>query len=120
MFKSETEQNVIQTLTKCVTACETCLTLSIQEGMPASLKDSANLQRDCIDICGVTARFIARSSAQMRRILKECIDICRKCAEECNRQTQEHYLQCGDICQECYQICEKFLQKETAINSKWL
>ncbi|QHT71855.1 four-helix bundle copper-binding protein [Rhodocytophaga rosea] len=119
-MKTETENNVIQTLNKCITACETCLTMSIQEGLPASLRDSVNLQRDCIDICALTARFISRSSANMRRIIKECIEICRKCAEECYKQSQEHYQLCGDICQECYQTCEKYLQKETAINSKWL
>ena len=120
MLKTETENHVIQMLNKCITACETCLTLSFQEGMPISLKDAVNLQRDCIDMCAITARFISRNSSNMRRILKECIEVCRKCAEECHKQSQEYYQQCGDICQECYQTCEKYLQKETAVNSKWL
>jgi hypothetical protein len=120
MLKTEIENTVIQTLTKCITSCESCLTLSVQEGLPASMRECMNLQRDCIDICAITARFIARSSSNMRRLLKECIEICRKCAEECHKQTQEHYQLCGDICQECSQSCEKYLQKETAVNSKWL
>jgi hypothetical protein len=121
MLKTEFENTVIQTLTKCITACEICLTLAVQEGVQAAtLRECINLQRDCIDICALTTRFIARSSSNMRRILRECIDICRKCAEECHKQTQEHYQQCGETCQECYLVCEKYLQKETAVNSKWL
>lgn len=119
-MKTENENNVIQSLTKCITACETCLTLSLQEGLSAQMRDSVNLQRDCMDLCALTARFIARNSASMRRVLRECIEVCRKCAEECSKHEQEHCQQCAQICQECYQVCEKFLQKETAINSKWL
>jgi hypothetical protein len=120
LMKSEVENNVIQALTKCITACETCLTLVLKETQLAPIQDCINLQRDCIDISVLTLRFIARNSTHMRRLLKECIEICRKCTEECSKQSQEFYQQCADICQECYQTCERFLQKETAINSKWL
>ncbi len=119
-MKSDIENNLEHILIKCITACENCMTLCLQDPNVSHMKNCINLQRDCIDICVLTARFIARSSSNARRILKECIEICRKCAEECARHEAEHCQQCAQKCRECYDACDKFLQRESAISSKWL
>lgn len=119
-MKSEIENNLAHTLMKCIAACENCMTLCLQEADVAHMRNCINLQRDCIDICVITAKFMARSSSNTRRLLKECIEICRKCTEECSKHAEDHCQKCAEICQECFQACDKYLQRETAINSKWL
>jgi hypothetical protein len=108
-MKSERTNNLEHELIKCVTACETCATLCLKEEDVKMMANCIMLDRDCADICMVTARFVARNSAHAKHVMKECIEICRKCAAECAKHEAEHCQHCARICRECADACEQWM-----------
>ncbi len=60
-----------------------------------------SLCRDCADVCALTARFVARGSEHAAHLLKECIEICHACAEECGQHPQRHCQECAEACRRC-------------------
>ncbi len=62
--------------------------------------------RDCADICRLTAAFLARGSVHGKHLLRECIEICRACGEECAKHHHDHCQQCAEACFRCAEACE--------------
>lgn len=109
-MKSKETNDLQHVLIKCITACETCATLCLQEDNIKMMVKCIMLDRDCADICALTSRFVARNSAHATHVVKECIEICRLCEEECRQHEHEHCQKCADACRECYEACEEWLQ----------
>ena len=110
-MKSEKTNNLEHVLIKCITACETCMTMCLQEDDVKMMVGCIQLDRDCADICTLTARFVARNSAHARHVMKECIEICRKCAEECGKHDHDHCQHCAEICRECADACTEWMNR---------
>ena len=110
-MKSEKTNNLEHILIKCITACETCMTMCLQEDDVKMMVGCIQLDRDCADICTLTARFVARNSAHAKHVMKECIEICRKCAEECGKHDHDHCQHCAEICRECADACTEWMNR---------
>lgn len=110
-MKSEKTNNLEHVLIKCITACETCATLCLQEDDVKMMVGCIQLDRDCADICALTSRFVARNSAHAKHVMKECIEICRKCAEECGKHDNDHCQHCAEICRECADACTEWMNR---------
>lgn len=108
-MKSPEKNDLEHMLIKCITACETCMTKCLQEENPGKMRDCINLQRDCIDICVVTAKFMARNSPHTEHVMKECIELCRLCAEACRKHPMDHCQKCAEVCAECLHACEEYM-----------
>ncbi|MBC5773595.1 four-helix bundle copper-binding protein [Pontibacter sp. KCTC 32443] len=108
-MKSERTNNLEHVLIKCVTACETCATMCLQEDDVKMMARCIMLDRDCSDICTITAQFVARNSEHARHVMKECIEICRACEEECRKHDHDHCQHCADICRECADACSQWM-----------
>ncbi|KAA9325119.1 four-helix bundle copper-binding protein [Hymenobacter busanensis] len=99
-------QNLLQALNDCIAACEHCATACLQEQDVKMMARCISLDRDCADICALTARFVARGSEHAEHLLRECAEICRACAAECMRhQHMEHCRQCAEACRRCEEAC---------------
>ncbi|WP_299699937.1 four-helix bundle copper-binding protein [uncultured Pontibacter sp.] len=108
-MKSERTNELEHVLIKCITACETCATACLQEDDVKMMVRCIMLDRDCADICTITARFVARDSAHAKHVIKECIEICRLCEEECRKHKHDHCQKCADACRECADACEAWM-----------
>jgi len=108
-MRSEKTNNLEHVLIKCITACETCATLCLQEDDVKMMARCIQLDRDCADICMLTARFVGRNSEHKKHVMKECIEICKACAEECANHEHEHCQHCAAICKECAEACENWM-----------
>ncbi|WP_242919293.1 four-helix bundle copper-binding protein [Pontibacter liquoris] len=113
-MKSEQTNNLEHLLVKCMTACETCATLCLQEDDVKMMVPCIRLDRDCADICVLTAQFVARDSAHAVHVMKECIEICRKCAAECRKHDMDHCQKCADACEECADACQQWIGSRKA------
>lgn len=111
-MKSEITNNLEHVLVKCMTACETCATLCLQEDNVKMMVRCIMLDRDCADICLLTAQFVARNSNHAKHVMRECVEICRLCEEECRKHDHEHCQKCADACKECADACEEWMQKK--------
>lgn len=110
-MKSERTNELEHVLIKCITACEACATACLNEENVKMMVRCIMLDRDCADICMLTAKFVARDSAHAKHVMKECIEICRKCEEECRKHDHDHCQKCADACAECAKACEAWLNK---------
>ncbi len=76
------------------------------------MADCIRIDRDCADICILTAQFVARNSAHAVHVMKECIEICRKCEQECRKHDTDHCQHCADICEETAKACEEWISNK--------
>ncbi|MTV50579.1 four-helix bundle copper-binding protein [Heliobacillus mobilis] len=66
------------------------------------------LLRDCADICGLTAKFVARRSPFAQQLAHVCACICEACGKECCRFPDRESQECAQICFHCARECEAF------------
>lgn len=66
------------------------------------------LLRDCADICGITAKFIARNAIFAKHAATLCAEICDACGSECSRFPDEMSQNCAEVCFHCSRECAVF------------
>lgn len=107
-------------LTDCVEACfdcaQTCISCaeaSLDEEGSAALGHCIQLTLDCANACAATGPALSRSAhaspALIRHLVETCAELCRACADECDRHAGDHQ-QChiaAQACRACEQSCEK-------------
>lgn len=99
-------KNLLETLNACIASCEYCATACLSEQDVKMMAGCIRLDRDCADICALTARFVARSSAYATHLLTVCAEICKACADECGKHTHmTHCKECADACRKCEAAC---------------
>jgi hypothetical protein len=106
---SSTIQAVLDALNRCVATCEMCATACLQEADVQMMVPCIRLDRDCADICALTARLLARDSDHARHLMRECIEVCTKCANECSQHPDEHCQQCAAACRACADACQHYI-----------
>lgn len=100
-------QRLLDALNACIAACEHCATACLQEQNVQMMARCISLDRDCADICALTARFLARGSEHAQHLLRECAEICHACGVECAQHADhmEHCRQCAEACKQCEEAC---------------
>ncbi|MGI4743153.1 MAG: four-helix bundle copper-binding protein [Janthinobacterium lividum] len=99
-------QALLDALNACIASCEYCATACLQEEDVKMMVRCISLDRDCADICALTARYVARGSEHAQHILGECAEICKACGDECAKHTHmQHCQECADACRRCEEAC---------------
>lgn len=102
-------QEIIQTLSECVHACEYCANACLEEDNVKEMADCIKADLDCGDICNLGMRFLSRNSINSDSVIGICIDLCHQCAEECEKHDHAHCLECARACRECEKRCRAYL-----------
>ena len=102
-------QALLQALAACAAACEHCASACLQEEDMQMMVRCIQLDRDCADICTLTARFVARDSPHAPHVMRECIELCQKCHDECAKHQHDHCQQCAQACQQCLEACRAYV-----------
>jgi hypothetical protein len=100
--------NILSVLAECKAACNNCLTSCLDEKDVKMMAKCIKLDLDCAKICEITADFISRQSDHAQHLIKECIEICTKCAQECVKYDMEHCQRCAVACKKCAEVCKNF------------
>ena len=103
----------IDAANQCAIVCSACASACLSEGgdMATCVRDDL----DCADLCGVTARHLARLNASDKQltlaVLAACIEACVQCAASCaaHRDDHEHCRLCEQACNRCEQACQALL-----------
>lgn len=66
------------------------------------------LLRDCADICGLTAKYVARDSIFARQCAVLCACVCEVCGAECARFPDRESQHCAMVCMHCARECRAF------------
>ena len=95
----------VQIAGECHFVCEKTLQRCFEKG--GAYADLVPLLRDCAQICAVSADFMNRNSANHKLTCSACSEICRRCAEECDKlsPTDESLKLCSEICSRCSATC---------------
>ncbi|QNP54383.1 four-helix bundle copper-binding protein [Hymenobacter qilianensis] len=100
-------QSLLAALNACIAACEHCATACLQEQDVKMMARCIQLDRDCADICALTARFVARGSEHAQHLLQLCAQICHACGVECAQHGEhhDHCRMCAEACKQCEEAC---------------
>ena len=44
------------------------------------------------------------------RMVEQCRDICKKCADVCAKHDHKHCQECADACRKCEEACNEYLK----------
>ncbi len=91
----------LRSIADCISACETCSKLCIQEGH----KNTAIICSECAAVCTLAYKFHSCQSEFSQQVMELCEEVCRRCAEECSRMLAKHCKECAEICQKCVAAC---------------
>src|SRR5580765_4901143 len=120
MLEAHTRGAAIQSaaLLECIDACFDCAQ-SCTADVDADLAEDdvgmmircIRLCLDCADLCTATGKMLSRQVEfepdLARTVVQACAQVCRACAEECERHGDhhEHCRVCADACRRCDQAC---------------
>ncbi len=103
-----TQTDFLRKLAECAAACENCMDACLDEDDVKKMVKCIKTDRDCAKICQVTASFVASNSPHASHLVKECEEICRLCAQECEQHDMEHCQACAKACRTCEAACKSF------------
>jgi Domain of Unknown Function (DUF326) len=104
---NEKIESLKKQLYACADACGSCFDACLKESDVQMMVGCIRLDRDCADICLITASYLSRGSEFAHDILKKCADICDKCAAECAKHDRDHCKKCAEACKACADACRK-------------
>lgn len=102
-------QELLRKLAECAAACENCMTECLKEEDVKRMVACISTDRDCAKICLATYSFVAAGSPHAKHLARECAEICRLCANECEKHDHEHCQLCARACRSCAEACAAFI-----------
>ncbi len=103
-------KELVKTIQNCEATCEH-MTIYLKK-LPDCVTRSrqAVLLRDCADICGMSAKFLARGSMYSKQMAALCAYICEACGQECSRFPDQMSQNCARVCLNCAAECKAFAE----------
>jgi len=107
----------VATCAECELACLACADACLVEHDLGMLRRCMRVTMDCAEVCGITARLLARpfsSDSELEwALLEACARACAVCGAACYHQAEkhEHCKLCGDACRRCEEICRELLRE---------
>lgn len=101
-------QSCIDACLQCATDCIHCENACLDEKNVNDLVRCIRLDRECADICLLTAKMLAGNTEFSKEISMMCANICEACAEECQNHAQhmDHCRICAESCSKCAEECK--------------
>ncbi|MFZ5985650.1 MAG: four-helix bundle copper-binding protein [Bacillota bacterium] len=101
-------ERLVKTIQDCEATCEH-MTNYLKKMPDFQMRvNQAVLLRDCADICGLTAKFVARGAVFARQTTALCACICEACGTECARFPDQMSQNCARVCMHCARECRAF------------
>jgi hypothetical protein len=69
--------------------------------------DHLRLMTDCADICRTCADIVMRGAEYASLVCGPCADICDKCAASCEQFNDPKLRDCAKICRQCAEVCRQ-------------
>jgi len=102
---------VRQCIDECVRCHEVCLSTipyCLEQGGEHAEEAHIVLLQDCAEICRTNVDFMLRGSDEQERISVACAAICRHCADDCDRLSDDDVMRaCAEACRRCAESCER-------------
>ncbi|MDX2001391.1 MAG: four-helix bundle copper-binding protein [Chitinophagales bacterium] len=100
-------EQTIAVIDACAAACNHCASACLQEEDVKMMSKCISLDMACAAICKATSTLLAQDSEHGRHLLRECIEVCEACADECEKHDHMgHCKQCAQACRNCAEACK--------------
>ncbi|MFC4426671.1 four-helix bundle copper-binding protein [Deinococcus navajonensis] len=109
VLNAQRMQECLDACLRCLKACENCAAACLTEPEIAGLRSCIRLDRDCADVCALTAQLLMRGSDLHPDACLLCAVACARCAAECEKHARhhEHCRVCAEACRACETICRQ-------------
>lgn len=102
-------QQLIHALGNCINHCNYCADACLNEDNLKMMVDCIRLDRVCAEVCSTVSQVLATNFTDVDELVRYCMKICTKCADECEKHDTKHCQDCAKACRNCAKECEKFL-----------
>lgn len=102
-------EELVNTIQECEATCEHMTNHVLKLPDIQKRTKQVMLLNECADICGLTAKYIARGAMFSKHAAQLCACICETCGEECSRFKDEMSQECAQICMHCARECMNFV-----------
>lgn len=102
-------ENVLQALGKCITACNHCADACLDTEDVKMMVNCIRTDRVCAEICSTVHQLLTTNYSNVQDLLSVCIRICEECATECEKHHHDHCKACAEACRECAAACRAYL-----------
>ncbi|TKV26164.1 four-helix bundle copper-binding protein [Arthrobacter sp. NamB2] len=104
----------ITALIECAQTCTSCVDACLAEDDLPHLVACIRRNRDCADLCRVTADTLTRRTLLnvmlLKQLLLACRTACNACAIECGKHDHPHCMICADVCTTAERALSDLLQ----------
>lgn len=109
-------KELVITIQDCEATCEHMINHITKMMQEPRRINQVLLLRDCANICGLTAKFVARNAIFSKYAASLCADICGACGNECARFKDKMSQECSMICLHCERQCSAFANMDMDMN----
>jgi len=102
-------EHCAQVCHECQDACLRTIVHCLDLGGEHASREHQTILTDCAAICGFVHGFMHRQSSHASHLCDECAEICRACADDCDRigNGDKMMSQCAQTCRRCADVCEQ-------------
>jgi hypothetical protein len=101
------KQKMIDELYFCAAQCSHCYD-ACQLEKTHNMDLCMMYDEDCAEICRLTGHLLDRDSKNAAIFIKLCVEMCKRCADECEKHPQEHCVKCAESCRKCIEMCDEY------------
>lgn len=104
-------KQLVQTIHDCEANCEHMTHhVKMLPDFTSRMRQAA-LLRECADVCGLTAKTLARGAIDAKQMVELCAMVCKTCGMECGKFTDHMSRHCSKVCLACARECANFVNK---------
>ena len=102
-----------KTSADCQVQCDSCFhhcAELVSKGDKARIK-TIYLCLDCAELCGTSAKLMARRSPLSSVACEACAKACDECGAACEKfPTDKHMAECAKSCRDCAKVCREMIK----------
>ena len=100
-------KSCIDACLSCAAICNHCASSCTQEDDVKMMARCIQLDMECAVNCYAAAQLMSLGSEKAKDICRMCADICEKCGNECARHKTGHCQECAQACKQCLNECRR-------------
>src|SRR5690606_2792578 len=91
----------------CALACDNCAAACLQEQDVKMLADCIRTDMECSTVCKAAVELMVQKSSFAKDLCRLCAQVCDRCAAECEKHEHGHCRQGAEACRRCAEECRK-------------